>query len=161
MGVAIRDIVADFKTPVTWDSLPGVAAIDANNAFYQFLTIIRQPDGTPLMDRRGRVTSHLSGILFRVSNFLEKGIKPVFVFDGKPAALKQTTIDGRRKIRDEAGERWKEAIERGMRLKPINRHGRHRGSTPPSSRPPGSSSVLWDSRQSRHRVKVNLRQHIW
>jgi flap endonuclease-1 len=44
---------------------------------------------------------------------LEKGIKPVFVFDGKPAALKQTTIDGRRKIRDEAGEKWKEAIERG------------------------------------------------
>ena len=113
MGVAIRDIVAEFKTPVTWDSLPGVAAIDANNALYQFLTIIRQPDGTPLMDRRGRVTSHLSGILFRVSNFLEKGIKPVFVFDGKPAALKQTTIDGRRKIRDEAGEKWKEAIERG------------------------------------------------
>ena len=113
MGVAIRDIVADYKTPVTWDSLPGVAAIDANNALYQFLTIIRQPDGTPLMDRQGRVTSHLSGILFRVSNFMEKGIKPVFVFDGKPAALKQTTIDGRRKIRDEAGEKWKEAIERG------------------------------------------------
>jgi flap endonuclease-1 len=113
MGVAIRDIVADYKTPVTWDSLSGVAAIDANNALYQFLTIIRQPDGTPLMDRQGRVTSHLSGILFRVSNFMEKGIKPVFVFDGKPAALKQTTIDGRRKIRDEAGEKWKEAIERG------------------------------------------------
>jgi hypothetical protein len=50
MGVAIRDIIADYKTPVTWESLPGVAAIDANNALYQFLTIIRQPDGTPLMD---------------------------------------------------------------------------------------------------------------
>ncbi len=113
MGVAIRDILSDYKTPVTWDSLPGVAAIDANNALYQFLTIIRQPDGTPLMDQRGRVTSHLSGILFRVSNFMEKGIKPIFVFDGKPAALKQGTIDGRRKMRDEAGEKWKEAIERG------------------------------------------------
>ncbi|MFY9799845.1 MAG: flap endonuclease-1 [Methanoregula sp.] len=113
MGVALRDIIADYKTPVTWESLPGVAAIDANNALYQFLTIIRQPDGTPLMDEQGRVTSHLSGILFRVSNFMEKGIKPVFVFDGKPAALKQDTIDGRRKIRDEAGEKWKDALERG------------------------------------------------
>jgi flap endonuclease-1 len=113
MGVALRDIIADYKTPVTWESLPGVAAIDANNALYQFLTIIRQPDGTPLMDEQGRVTSHLSGILFRVSNFMEKGIKPVFVFDGKPTALKQDTIDGRRKIRDEAGEKWKEALERG------------------------------------------------
>jgi flap endonuclease-1 len=113
MGVALRDILIDYKRAVTWDSLPGVAAVDANNALYQFLSIIRQPDGTPLMDRKGRVTSHLSGILFRVSNFMEKGIKPVFVFDGKPAALKQDTVDGRRKIRTEAGEKWKEAIERG------------------------------------------------
>ena len=113
MGVALRDIIAEYKTPVTWEALPGIAAIDANNALYQFLTIIRQPDGTPLMDRRGRVTSHLSGILFRVSSFMEKGIKPVFVFDGKPTALKQATIDERRKLRDTAGEKWKEALERG------------------------------------------------
>jgi flap endonuclease-1 len=113
MGVAIRDIIAEYKTPVTWESLPGIAAIDANNALYQFLTIIRQPDGTPLMDGRGRITSHLSGILFRMANFLEKGIRPVFVFDGKPDELKMATIDKRRKVRDTAGERWKEALERG------------------------------------------------
>jgi len=113
MGVAIRDIIAEYKTPVTWESLPGIAAIDANNALYQFLTIIRQPDGTPLMDGRGRITSHLSGILFRMANFLEKGIRPIFVFDGKPDDLKISTIDERRKIRDMASERWKEALERG------------------------------------------------
>lgn len=113
MGVAIRDIIADYKAPVTWEGLPGTAVIDANNALYQFLTIIRQPDGTPLMDRNGRVTSHLSGILFRLSSFMEKGIKPVFVFDGKPTPLKQATIDERRKIRDTAGEKYKEAVERG------------------------------------------------
>jgi flap endonuclease-1 len=113
MGVALRDIIAEYKTPVTWESLPGIAAVDANNALYQFLSIIRQPDGTPLMDQRGRITSHLSGILFRVSNFMEKGIKPVFVFDGKPTILKQDTVDQRRKIRKEAGEKWKAAIEIG------------------------------------------------
>jgi flap endonuclease-1 len=113
MGVALRDIIADYKNPVTWEALPGIAVIDANNALYQFLTIIRQPDGTPLMDSRGRVTSHLSGILFRMASFMEKGIKPVFVFDGKPTALKQATIDERRKLRDTAGEKWKEAVERG------------------------------------------------
>jgi flap endonuclease-1 len=113
MGVALRDIVLDYKSPINWDSVSGVAAIDANNALYQFLTIIRQPDGTPLMDRRGRVTSHLSGILFRMANFMEKGIKPIFVFDGKPPDLKKTTIDERRKIRDVADERWKEALARG------------------------------------------------
>ena len=113
MGVALRDIIAEYKTPVTWEALPGIAAIDANNALYQFLTIIRQPDGTPLMDQHGRITSHLSGILFRAASFMEKGIKPVFVFDGKPTALKQATIDERRKLRDTAGEKWKEALERG------------------------------------------------
>ncbi|HXX55596.1 MAG TPA: flap endonuclease-1 [Methanoregula sp.] len=113
MGVALRDIIAEYKAPVTWESLPGIAAVDANNALYQFLTIIRQPDGTPLMDRKGRITSHLSGILFRVSNFMEKGIKPVFVFDGVPAELKQETIEERRKIRTAAGEKWREAVERG------------------------------------------------
>ncbi len=113
MGVALRDIVLESKSPVSWDALSGIAAIDASNALYQFLTIIRQPDGTPLMDRRGRVTSHLSGILFRMINFMEKGIKPVFVFDGVPVELKQATIEQRRKLRSEAGERWKEAIARG------------------------------------------------
>jgi len=38
-----------------------MGAIDAFNTLYQFLSIIRQKDGTPLMDRQGRVTSHLSG----------------------------------------------------------------------------------------------------
>jgi flap endonuclease-1 len=48
-----------------------------------------------------------------MASFMEKGIKPVFVFDGKPAVLKQKTIDGRRKIRDTAEEKWKDALERG------------------------------------------------
>jgi flap endonuclease-1 len=64
MGVALRDILADFKRPAAPEDLRGVAAIDAFNALYQFLSIIRQPDGTPLMDDDGRITSHLSGISF-------------------------------------------------------------------------------------------------
>lgn len=113
MGVALRDIIADYKNTVGFENLAGAAAVDANNALYQFLSIIRQPDGTPLMDRQGRVTSHLSGILFRTSTFLTRGVKPVFVFDGKPTALKQGTIDERRKIRMQAAEAWKDALERG------------------------------------------------
>lgn len=113
MGVALRDIIADYKTPVAWEALAGIAAVDAHNALYQFLSIIRQPDGTPLMDQRGRVTSHLSGILFRTTNFIEKGIRPVFVFDGTPPEFKQATIKQRRQIREEAHARWEEALGRG------------------------------------------------
>src|SRR5512137_1605729 len=113
MGVDIRDILLPYKKAVGWETLAGVAAVDAHNALYQFLSIIRQPDGTPLMDSRGRVTSHLSGILFRVLNFLELGIRPVFVFDGVPPDFKGATIAERKEIRREAGEKWQAALAKG------------------------------------------------
>ena len=113
MGVAIRDILLDNKKTVGWEALQGVAAVDANNALYQFLSIIRQPDGTPLMDSKGRITSHLSGIFFRSLNFIEKGINPVYIFDGTPPPLKTETIEQRRETRREAGVRWREALSLG------------------------------------------------
>ncbi|HOJ96571.1 MAG TPA: flap endonuclease-1 [Methanospirillum sp.] len=113
MGVALRDILADFKRPATPEDLRGVAAIDAFNAFYQFLSIIRQPDGTPLMDDEGRITSHLSGIFFRTANFLEQGICPVYVFDGRPPEMKSSTIRERRDVRDESKEKWDQAKKEG------------------------------------------------
>ena len=61
MGVALRDIITPYKHQAEPEALRGIAAIDAYNALYQFLSIIRQPDGTPLKDKEGRVTSHLSG----------------------------------------------------------------------------------------------------
>ncbi len=88
-------------------------AIDAFNTLYQFLSIIRQPDGTPLKDSQGRITSHLSGILYRVSNMIEAGIKPVFVFDGKPPEFKKAEIEERQKRRAEAEEKWLHAIQVG------------------------------------------------
>ena len=58
-------------------------AIDAFNTIFQFLSIIRdRQTGQPLMDSKGRVTSHLSGLLYRTANFLQAGIKPIYVFDG-------------------------------------------------------------------------------
>ncbi len=113
MGVALRDILAPYKCPIGWDGLSGSAAIDAHNALYQFLTIIRQPDGTPLVDREGRVTSHLSGLFFRTTKLLEKGVRPVYVFDGPPPLLKAATIEARRSVREEAGRQHAAAVERG------------------------------------------------
>jgi flap endonuclease-1 len=88
-------------------------AIDAYNTLYQFLSIIRQPDGTPLVDRRGRVTSHLSGVLYRTTNLIENGIKPVYVFDGKPDELKNNTIAQRKAVKEKAKEEYEKAIEEG------------------------------------------------
>lgn len=85
-------------------------AIDAYNALYQFLAIIRQPDGTPLKDHTGRITSHLSGLFYRTCNLLEFGIKPIYVFDGVPPALKEVEIKRRAKIKDEALKKYEKAL---------------------------------------------------
>ncbi|MBS7288066.1 MAG: flap endonuclease-1 [Candidatus Freyarchaeota archaeon] len=112
MGVNLRELVVVRQISIR--ELSGkVVAIDAMNSLYQFLATIRQPDGTSLMDRKGRVTSHLSGLFYRTVNFLEEGLKPVYVFDGKPPALKTRTVDERRRLREEAKEKWEEALARG------------------------------------------------
>ncbi|WP_290900107.1 flap endonuclease-1 [Ferroglobus sp.] len=88
-------------------------AIDAFNAIYQFLSTIRQPDGTPLKDSQGRITSHLSGLLYRNANLIEMGIKPVYVFDGEPPEFKKKELERRAELKKEAEEKWKIALEAG------------------------------------------------
>jgi flap endonuclease-1 len=102
------------KKPVSMQELGGrTLAIDALNYLYAFLSVVRQPDGTPLMDRRMRVTSHLSGIFYRTVNMLESNIKPIYVFDGEPPILKKETIKARRETREVASEKWQEALTLG------------------------------------------------
>jgi len=112
LGVNIRDLVP--KTTVKLEDLSGKSvAIDAYNALYQFLAIIRQPDGTPLKDASGRITSHLSGLLYRTSNLVEMGIKPIYVFDGAPPALKEVEIKRRMKAKEEALVKYEQALKEG------------------------------------------------
>jgi len=102
------------KTTVTLESLSGKSiAIDAYNALYQFLAIIRQPDGTPLKDSTGKVTSHLSGLFYRTANLIELGIKTVYVFDGIPPTLKEVEIKRRAKVKEEALVKYEKALEEG------------------------------------------------
>ena len=112
MGVDLRDLVP--KRAIKLEELSGKSvAIDAYNALYQFLAIIRQPDGTPLKDNTGRVTSHLSGLLYRTSNLLELGIRPVYVFDGAPPVLKAVEIKRRMKVKEEALVQYERALREG------------------------------------------------
>ena len=112
MGVNLRDLVP--KTTVRLEDLSGKSiAIDAYNALYQFLAIIRQQNGTPLKDSSGRITSHLSGLLYRTSNLVEMGIKPIYVFDGTPPALKEAEIKRRMKAKEEALIKYEQALKEG------------------------------------------------
>ncbi|MFX1494667.1 MAG: flap endonuclease-1 [Promethearchaeota archaeon] len=112
MGIKINELVNEVKRTITFENLFNKRiAIDAFNTIYQFLAIIRQRDGTLLMDDEGNITSHLSGLFYRTINFLEHNIRPIFVFDGTPSELKLDTIEERRKIKDEYREKMIKARE--------------------------------------------------
>ncbi|MEN6379115.1 MAG: flap endonuclease-1 [Methanofastidiosum sp.] len=112
MGVNLGEIVP--KQKIDFSDLSGKSvAIDAYNALYQFLAIIRQRDGTPLKNSKGEVTSHLSGLFYRTVNFIEQGIRPIYVFDGKPPELKFQTIEKRKEAKDEARDKYIDAKARG------------------------------------------------
>jgi flap endonuclease-1 len=102
------------KKPVRMEELNGrTLTIDALNYIYAFLSVIRQPDGTPLTDSKMRTTSHLSGLFYRSVNLLESNISPIFVFDGEPPKLKSNTVKERHEQRVEAKERWEAALTAG------------------------------------------------
>ncbi len=112
MGVNLRSLVPIQN--VKLEDLSGkVIAIDAYNAIYQFLAIIRQPDGTPLKDSTGKTTSHLSGLFYRTSNLVELGIKPIYVFDGPPPVLKRAELERRKQVKVEAAAKYEKAVAKG------------------------------------------------
>ncbi len=114
MGVNIRELVEPVAVEISFESLSKKAiALDAYNMLYQFLATIRQRDGTPLMDSRGNITSHLNGLFYRTTNLLEYGIKVVYVFDGKPPEHKAKELERRMRARLEAEKKYIEALERG------------------------------------------------
>ena len=112
MGTAIGNIVP--KEKISLDSLNGkTLGFDSYNIIYQFLSSIRGYDGTPLMDSRGNVTSHITGLFYRTINLVEKGVRPVFVFDGVPSELKKETLMKRHEIRTDAIKKHETALKEG------------------------------------------------
>jgi len=110
MGLQIGNIVP--RKEISFRELRGkTLAVDAFNAIYQFLSSIRQPDGTPLMDLKGRITSHLSGIFYRNVALFVEGIKLIYVFDGEYHPLKNRTQELRAEMKLEARKKYEKAKE--------------------------------------------------
>ncbi len=111
MGVAltelllIKEIDLDFLRNKT-------LIVDAPMWLYQFLSSIRQRDGSLLTDSKGNVTSHLVGLLSRISNLSQQSIKLAFAFDGTPPALKLRTLEKRKGIKQAAELNFQKAKEK-------------------------------------------------
>ncbi|MBW2978674.1 flap endonuclease-1 [Candidatus Woesearchaeota archaeon] len=111
MGVNLRDLL--IRKEISFKDLNNrVLAVDSYNMLYQFLTTIRTVDGTPLMDSHGNVTSHLIGLFSRTASFLQKGLKPIFVFDGKKPDLKTKELERRSSLKQEARTKYKIAVKK-------------------------------------------------
>jgi len=91
-------------------------AIDASMCLYQFMISIRESSSGSygnLTNEEGQVTSHIIGMLSRTVKMMENGIKPVYVFDGKPPELKLGELAMRREKRKDAEEKLAVAVETG------------------------------------------------
>ncbi len=108
MGLQISNIIN--KKEIQFSDLKGkVIAVDAFNTIYQFLTTIRQPDGTPLKDSKGKVTSHLSGLFYRNIKLILEGVKLIYVFDGEAPDLKSGTRERREEVKKDMKEKYEKA----------------------------------------------------
>lgn len=110
MGVKIFELVPRTELDLT-DLSGKKIAIDTSLFLYQFLSTIRQPDGSPLTDRKGNVTSHLIGLFSRTTKLMQVGVKPCFVLDGKPPSLKKAEQERRASIKAEASAKYKVAVK--------------------------------------------------
>ena len=120
IGLTLKLMADNF--PETQVIATGSSAFELSNKtivvdtplwLYQFLSSIRQRDGTLLTDSKGNITSHLAGLLSRVTNLMEKQIKLAFVFDGEPPELKRKTLEKRKEIKQEAQKEYEKAAEKG------------------------------------------------
>ena len=116
MGIRLGSIIP--ARPVKIAQLRGQRlAVDGYNLLYQFLASIRQRDGMPLADAHGHTTSHLSGLLFRLSALAAEGLRFCLIFDGKPHALKKRVLDERRDRKIKAQAEWEAALAAGDLVK--------------------------------------------
>ena len=113
MGVLLTPII--IKEALKLEDLRGKRlAVDANGELYQFLALIRLRDGSPLRDSHGRITSHLSGLFYRTTRLMtDYALELVYVFDGKPPALKFAEIARRRSLKERYDAEQAAALEAG------------------------------------------------
>src|SRR3989344_3268394 len=111
MGINLRDVV--LKQEVSFEELKGKRlVVDTFNMLYQFLATIRMRDGALLMDSRGNITSHLTGLFSRTTNLMQKGLQLAFVLDGEAPPLKKKERQRRREVKIKAQQEYEAAKER-------------------------------------------------
>lgn len=113
MGVNLAPVLQ--PRPIGFEALRGrTIAFDAATEIYPFLAILRMGAGEHLRDAQGHVTSHLNGLLMKLTRLAgELDVKPFYVFDGPPSPRKRRVLQERRAARDKAARLREQALARG------------------------------------------------
>ncbi len=111
MGTDLKDIAV--RKEIEFSDLSNKKlVVDSMNVIYQFLSSIRQQDGSLLTDSKGNPTSHLVGLFNRMSRLRKMGIQLAFVFDGKKPELKRREVERRIELKKQAQIEYEIAKER-------------------------------------------------
>jgi flap endonuclease-1 len=76
-------------------------AVDISILIYQIVISIRNT-GHDIVNTDGEIVSHIIGLFNKTISLLDKGIIPIYVFDGCPPKIKENTINIRKQIRQNA-----------------------------------------------------------
>tara|TARA_Y100000590_G_scaffold466625_1_gene642673 strand:- start:950 stop:1957 length:1008 start_codon:yes stop_codon:yes gene_type:complete len=76
-------------------------AVDASLILYQQL--LKSP-GKIFRNSKGQITSHITGVFYKVMNYISLNIEMIFIFDGKPPSNKQDCINQRKEKSKKAKE---------------------------------------------------------
>jgi flap endonuclease-1 len=95
-------------------------AIDISILLYQVVISVRN-SGADLMNKQGKITSHILGLFNKTTKLLMKGVIPVYVFDGKPPEIKRRILDMRKNVRKKAEEKMANAVSKEEKIKYFKR----------------------------------------
>lgn len=113
MGIkGLPKLIKDYDNPndcamksVKFDKFKGITvSVDASLLIYQTVVALRS-SGKDMKNEKGELTSHLQGLFYKVLIFLQNGMIPIFVFDGKAPDIKSNTINKRKLIKKLANEK--------------------------------------------------------
>jgi len=69
-------------------------AVDASLIIYQQL--LNTPNGKFFTTKEGKITNHITGLFYKIMNYISLNIEMIFIFDGKPPDNKLSCIQERK-----------------------------------------------------------------
>ena len=91
-------------------------ALDASLLIYAYVIAIRNTSDD-LRNLNGEITSHIHAVVSKTQLYLDNGITPIFVFDGKPPNLKNNVLDKRKENREIAKRQMEETSDEEKKTK--------------------------------------------